>query len=384
MQQRLGFPNASIKLFQGYDAWLENRFLELGGTFITLTMRDNIRGINEGLLQISDNKNLHTLLTGDEIIQVSVSNANTSIVLNRLYGIKNSAVSVDEKGDNIITFGLGHLHQNKRLKFARKFFPNATDSINAMMEVLYKDKPRMIPNVNGINIRVPDVAWMDTYDTYLDFSREFGLSIDNDTFAFIWEDIRGINMIDYYTMINQEPLQYQVGEPSTIGEFSQFMSIPIAYDFTWLTKANSYDRNPHDDITYYSYSMTDKSINTIVKGNGNNSVMIPRFGSYEDMLYRNGFEESNRISIMSQYDCYSKFTTIGDFNIVPSNKMQFLDPKGQFVSYFYVDEVVHEISAEQSFTHVYMFSNSKKVNDENNIRVKNEINTERTEETDNY
>lgn len=384
MQQRLGFPNASIKLFQGYDAWLENRFLELGGTFITLTMRDNIRGINEGLLQISDNKNLHTLLTGDEIIQVSVSNANTSIVLNRLYGIKNSAVSVDEKGDNIITFGLGHLHQNKRLKFARKFFPNATDSINAMMEVLYKDKPRMIPNVNGINIRVPDVAWMDTYDTYLDYSREFGLSIDNDTFAFIWEDIRGINMIDYYTMINQEPLQYQVGEPSTIGEFSQFMDIPIAYDFTWLTKANSYDRNPHDDITYYSYSMTDKSINTIVKGDGNNSVMIPRFGSYEDMLYRNGFEESNRISIMSQYDCYSKFTTIGDFNIVPSNKMQFLDPKGQFVSYFYVDEVVHEISAEQSFTHVYMFSNSKKVDDENNIRVKNEINTERTEETDNY
>lgn len=384
MQQRQGFPNASIKLFQDYDAWLENRFLELGGTFITLTTRDNIRGINEGLLQIFDTRNMHTLLTGDEIIQVSLSNSNTSIVLNRIYGIKNIAVSVDEKGDNILTFSLGHIHSNKRLKFSRKFFPNATDTINTMMDVLYSDKPKLKPVINGINVRVPDVAWMDSYDTYLDFTREFGLSMDNDTFSFVWEDIRGVNMMDYYTMKNQEPLQYQVGEPNTIGEFSQFMEIPIAYDFQWLTKGNSFDRNPHDDMTYYTYNMSDKKIDTIIKGQGHNTVMIPRFGGYENMLYRNGYEESNRINIMSQYDSYAKFTTIGDFNIVPSNKIQFLDPKGQFVSYFYVDEIVHEISAEKSFSHVYVFSNSKTINDENNIRVKNEIDAERTEETNNY
>ncbi|WWS25172.1 hypothetical protein vBKpnAMK6_00218 [Klebsiella phage vB_Kpn_AM_K6] len=35
--QRLGYPNISIKLYSGYDAWLANRFVELAATFITLT-----------------------------------------------------------------------------------------------------------------------------------------------------------------------------------------------------------------------------------------------------------------------------------------------------------------------------------------------------------
>lgn len=67
--QRTGFPNVSIKLYQDYEAFQTSRFIELGATFITLTIRDSLRGINEGLLQFYDPKAMHTRLTGREIIQ---------------------------------------------------------------------------------------------------------------------------------------------------------------------------------------------------------------------------------------------------------------------------------------------------------------------------
>ena len=70
--QREGFPNISIRLYEDYDAWLEHRFVELGATFTTLTMRDGLYGSNEGLLQFYDAKNLHTKMDGEQIIQVSV------------------------------------------------------------------------------------------------------------------------------------------------------------------------------------------------------------------------------------------------------------------------------------------------------------------------
>ncbi|EJP2110026.1 hypothetical protein NUY08_002837 [Salmonella enterica] len=80
--QRTGFPNVSIKLYQDYEAFLNHRFIELGATFVTMTLRDSLKGVNEGLLQFYDNKAMHTKLTGREIIQVSLSTANTQEVFN--------------------------------------------------------------------------------------------------------------------------------------------------------------------------------------------------------------------------------------------------------------------------------------------------------------
>ena len=64
----------SVKLFENYDAWLENRFLELGATFTAITIRDSMN-LNEGLLQVYDSRNLHVGLTGNEIIQISGSSS---------------------------------------------------------------------------------------------------------------------------------------------------------------------------------------------------------------------------------------------------------------------------------------------------------------------
>lgn len=371
--QKLGYPNISIKLFEDYDAWLSNRFVELASTFTTLTIRDGLNGKNEGRLQFYDSKNMHTRLDGDQIIQISVSNANTATVLTRLYATKNMTVSVDQKGDNMITIQLTPIYKNKNLKFSRTFFPNATETIQEMIKILYLNEPLLVPKITGSNIHIPTVPWVFGISEYMEYIRDNGLSVKNDTFAFVWEDFFGIHLEDFQDIIAQEPKLMIVGEPTTIGQFSQQLEHPLVFDFQWLAKNNSYNRNPYTDATIYAYSMLDKSCTRIVNGNGNNSIMVSRSGGYADQLYRNGYEEATRINTMSQYDSYASCKTYGDFTITPSNKLIFADEKNQFLTPFYVDEVIHEITNETSMTTIYMFSHSKKINDIEYPKVKNEL-----------
>ncbi|APD20593.1 baseplate hub [Klebsiella phage KPV15] len=180
--QRLGYPNISIKLYSGYDAWLANRFVELAATFITLTMRDSLRGTNEGLLQFYDSKNMHTRMNGDELVQISVANSNTSRTQTRIYGIKHFTVGVDDKGDSIITLQLGTLHDIMNLKFSRAFFSSAYETIKEMIGAMYVDQPLIAPPINGINAYVPRVPWTSTLKDYLRYVRNVGISTDNDQF----------------------------------------------------------------------------------------------------------------------------------------------------------------------------------------------------------
>ncbi|QQK88249.1 baseplate hub subunit [Providencia phage PSTRCR_127] len=382
--QKLGFPNISIKLFQDYNAWLENRFLELGATFVCLTMRDGIYGNNEARLQFYDTKNLHTKLDGDQILQISVSNANTETVLTRLYASKNTSVSVDQKGDNIITVQMIPIYKNRNLKFSRTFFPNATESVEKMIEVLYLEKPLLAPKITGVNIHVPVVPWVLGITDYFDYIRDVGLSVASDSFPFVWEDIYGIHLSDFQSITAQEPSVFVVGEPSTIGQFADQLEYPLAYDFNWLAKSNSYNRDPFANATIYTYSMIDKNCTRIVTGNGENSVSVSRSGGYADQIYRNGYEEATRISTMSQYDSYAECKTYGDFTLVPGKKLEFYDQKNQFLSSFFIDEVIHEITNNSSVTNMYMFSNSKHLTPVDHPKVKNELKSNSsTEESDN-
>lgn len=371
--QKLGFPNISIKLFQDYNAWLENRFLELGATFICLTMRDGIYGNNEARLQFYDAKSLHTKLDGDQILQISVANANTETVLTRLYASKNMSVSVDQKGDNIITVQMVPIYKNSNLKFSRTFFPNATESVEKMIEVLYLDKPLLAPKITGLNIHVPVVPWVLGIIDYFDYIRDVGLSVASDSFPFVWEDIYGIHLSDFQSIESQEPSVFVVGEPSTIGQFADQLEYPLAYDFNWLTKSNSYNRDPFANATIYTYSMIDKNCTRIVTGNGENSVSVSRSGGYADQIYRNGYEEATRISTMTQYDSYAECKTYGDFTLVPGKKLEFYDQKNQFLSSFFIDEVIHEITNNSSVTNMYLFSNSKQLTPVDHPKVKNEL-----------
>ncbi|WCZ66364.1 baseplate hub subunit [Yersinia phage MHG19] len=373
MMQRIGFPNISIKLYEDYDAWLDNRFVELAATFITLTMRDGLFGRNEGLLQFYDSKNIHNLMNGEQIIQVSVANANSKKTQTRIYSMKHFTVGVDQKGDNIITIQLGTIHANKDLKFSRCFFANAQESIEEMIAVIYQDKPLLAPPVTGINTHVPRVAWVQGIKEYMEYVRDVGLAVDSDQFVFVWEDIAGLNIISYDQLIAQDPMEFVVGEPRMVGQYAQDMKYPLAFDFEWQIKANQFTRNPIANATIYTHSFLDKECTRIVNGTGENSIFVSRSGGYAEQIYRNGYEEATRLSTMAQYDGYASAKCYGNFEIRPGMKLKFYDQKNQFLTDFYVDEVIHEVSNNTSITNIYMFTNGSKLNPVEHIKVKNEI-----------
>lgn len=373
--QKPGYPNVSVKLYENYDAWKENRFVELGATFTVMTLRDGLYGRNEGMLQFYDTKNIHTKMDSGQIVQISLSNANTDKVFNRVYGIKHFAVSVDEKGDNILGVNLEPLHLVEHLKFSRSFFSNATESIQEMIRVLYLDKPELAPTVEGINVYCPKVAWVSDITNYMEYVREIGLAVDSDQFVFVWEDMLGVHLMDYNQMIGQDVTNFVVGDINQIGTYVGHMEVPLAYEFQWLTKSNKYEREPLNNLTVYSHSFNDKEIQRLTRDAGDNSVYVSRSGGYSDMTYRNGYEEATRLCTMAQYDGYAQFKTMGDFTIRPGQKLNFEDVKNQFKTDFYVDEVIHEITTTSSITNVFVFTNSKTLVPVEFEKIKNEIPT---------
>jgi hypothetical protein len=381
--QREGFPNISIRLYEDYDAWLEHRFVELAATFTTLTMRDSLYGNNEGLLQFYDAKNLHTKMDGEQIIQISVKNANSERTQSRIYGSKHFAVGVDSKGDNIITIQLAPIHFLENLKFSRIFFPSVQETLVEMVGVIYQDRPLLSPPINGINVYVPNVPWCDSMERYMEFVREVGMAIESDKFVFVWEDIDGISIMDYEALIAQEPINFVVGEPRLIGQYVQDLDTPIAFDFEWLTKANQHTRKPYENATVYAHSFLDKNATRITFGEGQNSILVSRSGAYSDYTYRNGFEEADRLITMSQYDGYAHCKVYGDFELTPGDKINFYDPKNQFKYDFFVDEVIHEVSNNTSITNLYMFTNGKPIKVEEPPKVKNELKTNSPDQENN-
>ncbi|APU02234.1 baseplate hub protein [Aeromonas phage Riv-10] len=362
MLQRAGYPNVSIKLYQNYDAWLENRFIELAATFVTLTMRDGLmNGINEGLLQIYDANNLQTKLTGDEIIQTSLKTANTEITYNRLYGIKHIGASVDMKGDNIITFQLGSIHYVKNLKFSRMFTNNAVVSVQEMMDYIYNDQVKLMPPFQSVNTRVPMTNWVLGINDYFNFIRKFGQTVEREHIPLVWEDMEGLHISDFAEMQSKEPISYIVTEPRLLGETISMIDHKVCFDFEWLTKANGYTRNPYKNMSFYAHSFIDKRQTRVVTGEGLNATSISRSGAYYDQIDRSGSEEYNRMLTFSQYDAYCSAKTYGEFGLTPGKKLEFYDKKNQFLGEYFVDEVIHEISREQSITSMFMFNNSVKI-----------------------
>lgn len=374
-QQRPGYPNVSIKLFEDYDAWGENRFVELAATFTTLTLRDGLYGRNEGILQFYDAKNLHLRMNGEQIVQISVANANSKDVMNRIYGCSHTSVSVDDKGDNIIAINLRPLHHVDDIKFSRAFFANGTETLQEMIKSIYSKRANLAPKVSGLNVYVPRVAWSSTIGMYMDYIREVGLSVESETHPFVWEDIVGINVTDYQSLIAQEATVMAVGDIKQIGSYVQEMQVGLAYEFQWLTKTNAQSRQPLENVTVYSHSFNDKEIQRIAVGEGLNTVVVSRSGGYSEMTYRNGYEEAFRLMTMAQYDGYATCKMVGDFTMRPSRKLAFGDRKNQFATDFYVDEVVHVITNNTSETHLYMFTNGKDLVPVNIEKIKNELET---------
>lgn len=382
MKQKQGFPNLSVKLYEDITAWKENRFIELAATITVITLRDSLFGTNEGILQFYDSKSMHTKLTGENLIAISVANSNTTNVKNRMYSVKHFATSVDNKGDTIIAMQLAPFHIAQNLKFGRSFFTNATESISEMIRVIYKDHEDISPKINGLNVFVPKVPWVNGISEYYQFVREMGLSVDNESFVFVYEDFNGINITDWYSIFNSNINYMMVGDPDTISEYVDRLPAPMVYDFDYTVKANQYTRKPNENMTIYSYSPNTKKIERIVVGDGSNSVLVNRGGGYAGMTYSNGYEEALRLQTLAQYDSYATCKTVGNFDLNPGMKIQFKDNKDQFKTFFYVDEVVHEITNNDSRTTLHMFSHGTNLRDVSLVKVKPSAIPELTTATD--
>lgn len=359
-RQRLGYPNLSVKLYEDVKALEQNRFVELASTITMLTLRDSLYGTSEGILQFFDAKNLHTKIDGENIITVSVANSNKQDkVKTRAYACKHFSVAVDQKGDNIIAINLEPYHNVMDLKFSRSFMANATESVTEMVKSIYANAQQIVPKVEGPNIAIPKTPWVLGIVDYLQWIREIGMTVDNESFCFAYNCFDGIKLTDWTTLEKQNVIPCVVGEPKQIGEYINQIDKPVFYNFEWLSKSNPYVKVPNENATIYAYSLPTKKIERITIGNGHNSVLVNRAGAYSDMTYVNGYEEALRLQTMSQYDSYARCTTFGNFDFEPGMKLHFKDFKDQFKTSFYIDEVIHEITNNQSQTTLYVFTHGK-------------------------
>lgn len=361
--QRPGFPNVSIKLYQDYEAFLENRFVELGATFITMTLRDSLRGVNEGLLQIYDSKALHTKLAGTEIIQISLSTANTEQVFNRIYGIAHSNVTVDAKADNIITFQLKSYHETLNLKFSRATDTNAVNNITSMIDAIYKNVPLWKPTITGVNVFIPKCPWVSTINDYFEYVRTHGQSVDNESFVYCWEDFDGIKITDHKLLMQSDPIPAIVTEPTLTGQFMDMSEYLMVFNFEWDTKSNAITKNSFANVTYTTIDFITKQYNKIVVGNGDNIAHFAHGGAYGNLTYKNAYLEGSKLATFGQFDSYASAVCHGNFSLRPAQKLRFFDAKQQIRTDFIVDEVVHEICREQSLTHIHLFSHSEILKD---------------------
>ena len=372
-RQRLGYPNLSVKLYEDVKALEQNRFVELASTITMLTLRDSLYGTSEGILQFFDAKNLHTKIDGENIITISVANSNKQDkAKNRAYACKHFSVSVDQKGDNIIAINLEPYHNVMDLKFSRSFMANATESITEMVKSIYANAQPIMPTVTGPNIVVPKTPWTLGIVDYMQWVREIGMTVDNESFCFAYNCFDGIKLTDWATLEKQNVIPAVVGEPKQIGEHVNQLDKLLFYNFEWLSKSNPFVKVPNENTTIYAYSMPTKKIERITIGDGHNSVLVNRAGAYSDMTYVNGYEEALRLQTMSQYDSYVRCTTFGNFDFEPGMKIHFKDIKDQFKTSFYIDEVIHEITNNQSQTTLYVFTHGKDLRKVDIPKVKQE------------
>lgn len=364
--QRPMFPNLSIKLYDNMEMLPKKNYIELTPSVIVTTLRDTLFGVNEGILQFYDSRNLHTKLSGNEIIHISYTDQlNINKVINRVYAVRDFGVSTDNKGDNIIAMNIAPYHIVKNLSFSRAFMNDAKESIAEFMRVIYKGYDGLMPNINGENTFVPRVPWVGTYEGYCNYVRDIGIQVDTENFVFVWEDNNGINIKN---VMNDEPiLQVLHGDPSKIGDFITHSKNPIASNIEYITKSNPHERLPFENMTYYSYAVHTKKIERVTTGEGQNTAFISRSGGYANLTFSNGYEELSRILTLAQYDGYIKFELTGNNALVlnPGAVITINDTvKDQFRNKrFIISEVVREIAQETSRVTIYAMSNSNTFQD---------------------
>ena len=361
MSNKIGFTNAEIIVYPTYASWLMNSGYDLSYAFITMTIRDNLNGYNSGLIQVNDPDNNLGRLTGEEIVSVKLENSNSGTKFLRYFGISSSNNVILQTGESVKTLEIVPLHRNRKRRFSKKLYPSAKDSVEEMLNDLYIDMPLLTPQINAQDIHVPNGVWVRSYDAYLQFVSDYGLSTEDDGFVYAWEDFSGINLRSFNDIIYSNPIQCLMVEEELIGTFANMLEeIPI-YRFNWNTDNNDLYAYKYQNATYTASSYDKNKVYNNVVGTGENHILLDRSCSYGDMTYANGYEEMSRIVTLNQYDSYAKCFSFGNFDIRPGTVLEINDSKNLIKHTHIVDDITYDISQDTSYLHISTFSNYRTI-----------------------
>lgn len=354
---KVGYPYLDVRFYPDYVSFVSDSHYMLTEAVISLNLEYSMDGTCQGLLQVDDEQNV-LKFTGDEIISVSVADYRQSNKFSSVFGVDVVNMAVLESGTGVKTIMLVPYHNRETRRFNKKFDTNVQENLLEMISDLYLGNEDIQPRLNSENIFVPETLWVRSFDTYLEFIRRYGQSVDTDMFIHAWYDFRGLNVKSHDSIMNEDPKTVVVTQEDYLGELAGVTDHDIiATSFVVPNLSKQRFKKKFLNTNFVALSSQNKDIYNNLFGTGESVEFINRSGNYDSMTYVNGFEEIHRITTMAQYDTVTQFKTYGNFSVYPCDILIVDDEYALANPKHIVSKVIHEISNETSFTTIETISN---------------------------
>lgn len=354
---KVGYPYLEVRFYPDYVQYISDNHYKLTEAVISVNLEYDMFGACQGLVQVYDEQNV-LKFTGDEIIMVSVSDYRQSNRFTMIFGVDVVNMAVLESGSGAKTIMLVPYHNRETRRFNKKFDTNVQENLLEMTSDLYLGSEDIQPKILSENIYIPETLWVRSFDTYLEFIRKYGQSVDTDMFVHVWYDMRGLHVKSHETILNEKPKKLVVVQEDYLGELAGVVEHDIiATSFVVPNLSKQRFKKRHLNTNFVSLSSQNKDIYNNIFGTGESVEFINRSGNYEGMTYVNGFEEIHRITKMAQYDTVTEFKTYGNFSVYPCDILEIDDEYELANPKHIVSKVIHEISNETSFTTIETISN---------------------------
>lgn len=382
---RMGYPNIEIRVYPTYDNYLQERYVDVSNSFLKFNLRENLRGLLTASLLVLDSNNIIED-TSENIFRIVITNNINDERREFILGTTHNDLTILQDGSPARNYNLVPYHNKSPRKFCRRLTNSSIDSMNDMLDTLYTDVPMLRPTIeapnpsndevltdgaktipdaialSNVDAYLPSAVWVKSFDKYMTFVSDKGLSLENDNFVFCWYDADEIKIVDYETILGQVPLKGIFAEEKMVGMLADMYDLDIpVFKYEFMTESNPYNRDYNKNSFYVSTSNEKNGAYATIIGSGENFIPIDRSGTYREMTYANGYEEMFKNSILNQYDIYAKFRGYGDTRLKPGAIMEIEDELNLIKNIQIIDEVLHEFSQDFYYSHVFLLSHSKDI-----------------------
>ncbi|QPI17794.1 baseplate hub subunit [Pectobacterium phage POP12] len=265
----------SIKIYQTYEKYIENSYIEVLPALISLSEKTTINGSSIALMQIYDAQKIYETCI-QPIIQVSFQYNET--IEQHYYGLMYSNVDTDDMGRSVLRLNLAPVHKSFSRMFSRSFSNNATEVVQDCITALYEKMKQIQPTITSSNVRVPVSCLSGFYDRIFDYVRDNSQGVETTDFCYLWEDGSGIYLRTQSDLLAQTPLKGYKNNVDSI----------FVQDYIVFTKAEyiTYTDNTTqmDKSSFFSMSLTDKKLYQDILADTdteNNWIVINRNAEYQ-------------------------------------------------------------------------------------------------------